>query len=213
MSDEQRRFGTCWHEAGHAVAGFLNGIPIERIEIMHADGTLVEPDTAGVVRFEGTHLGPKIADIIALIEVHLAGTCAVMVAWAAGMFPDAALFDASEEEDAHELTVDHILATHSASTLAEAAAYDGWREQDDQPDQINARKLAEGFCRSPEEASAMLVWARMRTMAFVQSPKFLYLCERLAGVLLELGTITGAHAEDLLDRWNVLYKIEQEATP
>ena len=210
QSIEQMRFSASWHESAHAVAAWTYRMPMEAIKLMAADGTTVDLHFAGRVWFEP--VSPSAYDVANYVVMALAGRAAENVALAEGWFPPSAIGAVEPEGDPTELTVEAILAAGEGSSTNQAAASVGWFE-DESWDELGAQAAVESFCGDETEAGAMLSWLRVRTVNVVQTPKFLSLTQRLAGALLELGTVSGAHAEQLLGRWSETYRdVEEEQT-
>jgi hypothetical protein len=196
---KQRRFATAYHEAGHATAAFLEGVPILGLELMGKDGALVG-GYAGTMDCDGTI--EDLGDALRHIFVYLSGEASVMCAWASGMFSDESIGVAEAEGDD---LIEHLLATPPGSTFTEASAYSGFLNTSESEDESSARGITEHVCHSTMEAARLISWQRDRTVGIVQTERFLYLCGRLAGAALEFGTMTGEHVTELLTRWDSIF--------
>ena len=210
ITPAQERYRTAYHEAGHVVAAYMSGMAITAVEMMTPDGELVDAD-AGWTGMTSSRLTPTggADDVVKLAVLSLAGEATVRIAHASGMFPDAAIGAKAGEPDP-DLFVDQILAAPAGSTLEETAVYLGMFERPDTPDEVAAQEAVANFCANDNEAAAMLSWLRARTAAVVMEPRFLFVAQRLAAALLELGSMTGEHVTHLLERWNQTYRVEEE---
>jgi hypothetical protein len=207
VTDGSRRTPTAlhheasWHEAGHAVAAYLVGTPIDKIVVRTEQGALLEGRFAGSVYLAREE--PKdVHEAEDRILVLLAGTACVRVAWSIGTLSDEFL---GRVEPSKELTVDDLLVSRNGSTPAGAAAYVGLNDERDSPDDQDAQALAQEWTGDTLEAASMLGYLRARTINVVQGERFQSLASTIAAALLEHGELDGDLATHLLDRANAVF--------
>jgi hypothetical protein len=196
------RYETCWHESGHATVGFLLGQRIERIDINVGDHDLGPDEPAGQVIFE-----PRLVEDIHQLEdriVHfLAGEAALRQAWASGAVPDERL-ELPTRTEAPQLTAENLLVVPAGSTPETHAVYMGYMSAAAASDEENAWKLATKWPSSPALAPMLMAWSRARTAGILATDRCQTLGARLAGHLVEHGSM-GSLAHSLLERWNETY--------
>ncbi len=119
---EGQTFRTCWHEAGHAVAGWLLGRTIERIEILTHRKR--QPGcVAGRVHYgEGEVTNRHEAEDE--ICISFAGEAALRTAWALEVFDEINL--GLPEGPARAMTVDEMAVVPNGSSPASALAQYGY---------------------------------------------------------------------------------------
>jgi hypothetical protein len=220
MSDniDRSRHIAAWHEAGHATASWLEGVPLLAAQIIATDGTQPTPHSNGMVWIGGSLR--DVCEAIAHIEIDLAGEATAMTAVALGWIPEELLAivpdtaEAEEDElgaEADELAEIYNLPPAGDNDVQRHVHY-GWTETLESQDQQNARAVAERVSNSPDEALALISYVRTRVMSLVQHPRFRYLAQRLAGALLDETRIEGPHITRLLERWDHVYEPPKDMT-
>jgi hypothetical protein len=205
-SSAQIRLEASFHEGGHATAMWLLGVRIDHLELMRPDEVRAD-GLAGCVQQLPTSID-TIGAAIDQIVIYFAGESAFRTAWAAGTVSDDDIGGGQ-----HDTPIEVMLASPNGASPGIAASFEGWLERPNQPDEVNARSLAEHkrFTSSLFEAELLLKFARARTASMVDTPRFLSICGDLAGVLREHAPLEGADAEARMGRTAYVYDIGQRA--
>jgi hypothetical protein len=206
------RHHVAFHEAGHAVAGYLLGEGIEGIDIIRSGDELeaiVEAEGAGgCVRF-AARVVESLADAQTAILGLLAGEAAVRISWAMQVLTDEQVDPHRRAVRGDELPVEDLLAVPNGATPTQSAAYFGWLDDRGKSDMDEAEALARKFALSQFEAAAMMAWLQAWTSEWVQSERFQRLVGMLASVLLDRGSISGQLATELLDRADRVFALSE----
>lgn len=193
----------CFHESSHAVAGFLLGWQVDKIEL-YLDSAPGEP--AGLTFLQGPPIASR-CDAEAAIAVDLAGVAGEQAAWALKAYDDAYLEDTElpevEFDPAKELLIPN------GSTPSTAAVFDGYVSADTSEDLEHAEKIAAEWGPGIV-APLMLSYMRAWVAEWVQTGEFQTLMGRLAVRLIDDGNVSGTDVHALLTRTQRIFEISQK---
>jgi hypothetical protein len=203
---------TCWHEAGHAVAGFLLNVPILEIVVLgpdelaehHAKGS---EEHWGFVLF-GDYPEDTLGRAIDSMIISLAGEASVRVSWALGVL-EAIRTEAPPDPVTLEEITEAVNTVPEGATPASSAAYFGYRDGKAAAiDLRDAEEVADRWTWGGPDRAALVAYAQASAAEWVQTPRFQSLLGRLSASLLERGSMPGSFAEDLLRRANRIFDLE-----
>lgn len=206
---KQIRLEVAFHEAGHAVTGFLSGRRIERVgvwseEQLSDSQAVTDTDHIGRVVFQDfdpTSLSEAVDDIV----MYYAGDAAARMAWASGIVTDEQI-GVTTVITTEDLSVDELLASNGRTPVESAVAY-GMYRMPSKDDAALAADMAKEWTSDPLELAALLGFCQRRTANLAATEQFQIMVGYLAVQLEEKGEMGGDLVHHLLDRQRAVQRL------